>query len=172
LKHNKINIIKNIESFILAQIDFQDDYEEEIKKLAKSTLAYYLRDLKQKEQIIELFKLLGNHIIKSTQDISQRKYFAKTLCGINENIELQNWIEDNYQNLRNTGDIDLFLNLIFEKLMQYTNSKFYNQCSQQNVVKEILKMWIYGKSYYKILKYLIDNDIYKQTQNTHSTLFS
>ena len=162
--NEKINIIKNIESFILAQIDFQDDYEEEIKKLAKSTLAYYLGDLEQKEQIIELFKLLGNHIIKSTQDIFQRKYFAKTLYGINENIELQNWIEDNYQNLRNTGDIDLFLNLIFEKLMQYTNSKFYNQCSQQSDVKNIIKMWLNSEPYYKILEYLIENSIKREAK--------
>ena len=46
--NEKINIIRNIESFILAQIDFQDNYEEEIKELAKSTLAYYLGDLQQK----------------------------------------------------------------------------------------------------------------------------
>lgn len=162
--NEKINIIRNIESFILAQIDFQDNYEEEIKELAKSTLAYYLGDLQQKEQIINLFELLGKHILESTQDANQRKYFAKTLYGINENIELQNWIEENYQRLKRAEDIDSFVELIFEKFMQYTNSKFYNQCSQQNSVKEILKMWIFGESYYKILEYLIGNSIYKQTQ--------
>lgn len=162
--NNKIYIIKNIESFILAQVDFQDNYEGKIEKLAKSTLAYCLGDIEQKEQIIELFKLLGNHILKSTQDTYQRKCFAKTLYGINENIELQNWIEENYQRLKRAEDIDSFVELIFEKFMQYTNSKFYNQCSQQNSVKEILKMWIFGESYYRILEYLIGNSIYKQTQ--------
>lgn len=162
--NEKINIIRNIESFILAQVDFQDNYEEEIKDLAESTLAYHLGDQKQKEEIIELFKLLGKHILESTQDINQRKCFAKTLYGINENIELQNWIEENYQKLKSIENIDSFLELIFEKLMQYTNSKFYNQCSQQNSVKEILKMWIYGEAHYKLLEYLIDNSIYKQTQ--------
>ena len=162
--NEKINIIRNIESFILAQVDFQDNYEEEITDLAESTLAYHLGDQKQKKEIIELFKLLGKHILKSTQDINQRKCFAKTLYGINENIELQNWIEENYQKLKSIENIDSFLELIFEKLMQYTNSKFYNQCSQQNYVKEILKMWIYGEAHYKLLEYLIDNSIYKQTQ--------
>lgn len=162
--NEKINIIKNIESFILAQIDFQSDYDKDIKELAKSTLAYYLGNLEEKEQIVELFKLLGKHILESTQNISQRKYFAKTLYGINENIDLQNWLEENFQDLKNTENIDLFIELIFEKLMQYTNSKFYKQCSQQNFVKEILKMWIYGEAYYKILEYLINNRIYKQTQ--------
>lgn len=160
----KINIIKSIESFILAQIDFQDDYEEEIKELAKSTLAYYLGNLQQKEQIIKLFELLGKHILESTQDANQRKYFAKTLYGINENIELQNWVEENSQKLKSTEDIDSFIELIFAKLMQYTNSKFYNQCSRQNAIKEILKMWIYGESYYKILEYLINNGIQRKTQ--------
>lgn len=161
--NEKINIIKNIESFILAQIDFQSDYEEDIQKLAKSTLAYYLGNLEEKEQIIELFKLLSKHILESIRDVSQRSYFAKTLYGINENIELRNWIEEKFQKLKNTKDIDSFIELIFEKLMQYTNSKFYNQCSQQNSIKEILKMWIYGESYHKILEYIIDNSIYKQT---------
>lgn len=161
--NEKINIIKNIESFILAQIDFQNDYEEEIQKLAKSTLAYYLGDLEQKKQIIELFELLGKHIIESTQDPNRRKYFAKTLYGINENIELQNWLEENYQNLGNTEDIDSFLKLILGKLMKYTNSKFYNQCSQQNAVEKILKMWLKGEPYYKILEYLINNGIERQT---------
>lgn len=116
--NEKINIIRNIESFILAQIDFQDNYEEEIKELAKSTLAYYLGDLQQKEQIINLFELLGKHILESTQDANQRKYFAKTLYGINENIELQNWVKKNSQKLKSTKDIDSFLELIFEKLMR------------------------------------------------------
>lgn len=160
----KINIIKNIEGFILANIDFQDNYETEIEELAKSTLAYYLGNIEQKKQVIELFKLLGKYILKSTQDTYQRKCFAKTLYGINENIELQNWIEENYQRLKKAEDIDSFVELIFEKFMQYTNSKFYNQCSQQNSVKEILKMWIFGESYYKILEYLIGNSMYKQTQ--------
>lgn len=162
--NEKINIIKNIESFILAQVDFQDNYEEEIKELAKSTLAYHLGDQKQKEEIIELFKLLGKHILESTQNDVQRNYFAKTLYGINENIELQKWVEENSQKLKSIEDINSFLELIFEKLMQYTNSKFYNQCNQQSDVKEIIKMWLNGEPYYKILEYLIGNSIYKQTQ--------
>lgn len=153
--NEKINIIKNIESFILAQVDFQDNYEEEIKELAKSTLAYHLGDQKQKEEIIELFKLLGKHILELTQNNVQRKYFAKTLYGINENIELQNWVEENSQKLKSIEDINSFLELIFEKLMQYTNSKFYNQCNQQSEAKNIIKMWLNGKPYYKILEYLI-----------------
>lgn len=162
--NEKIDIIKNIESFILAQIDFQDNYEEEIKELAKSTLAYYLGDLQQKEQIINLFELLGKHILESTQDANQRKYFAKTLYGINENIELQNWVKKNSQKLKSTKDIDSFLELIFEKLMQYTNSKFYNQCNQQSEVKNIIKMWLNSKPYYKILEYLIENSIMRETK--------
>lgn len=162
--NEKIYIIKNIESFILAQIDFQDDFDEDIQNLAKSTLAYFLGNSVQKEQIIELFKLLGKNILESTQDINQRKYFAKTLYGINENIELQNWVEENSQKLKSTENIDSFLELIFEKLMQYTNSKFYNQCSQQNEVKEIIKKWLGGEPYYKILEYLINKDIYRKTQ--------
>lgn len=162
--NNKIYIIKNIESFILAQVDFQDNYEEEIKELAESTLAYHLGDQKQKEEIIELFKLLGKHILESTQDNAQRKYFAKTLYGINENIELQNWIEENSQKLKSTEDIDLFLELIFEKLTQYTNSKFYNQCNQQSEVKNIIKMWLNGDPYYKILENLIEKSIKRETK--------
>lgn len=162
--NEKINIIRNIESFILAQVDFQDNYEEEIKELAESTLAYHLGDQKQKEEIIELFKLLGKHILESTQNNNQRKYFAKTLYGINENIELQNWLEENSQKLKSTEDINSFLELIFEKLMQYTNSKFYNQCNQQKEIKNIIKMWLNGEPYYKILEYLIKNNIKRETQ--------
>lgn len=160
----KINIIKNIESFILAQIDFQNDYEEEIKELAKSTLAYYLGNLQQKEQIINLFELLGKHILEATQDTNQRKSFAKTLYGINENIKLQSWVEENSQKLKSIEDIDSFLELIFEKLMQYTNSKFYNQCNQQSKVKNIIKMWLNNEPYYKILEYLIENSIKRETK--------
>lgn len=162
--NEKINIIKNIESFILAQVDFQDNYEEEIKELAKSTLAYHLGDQKQKEEIIELFKLLGKHILELTQNNVQRKYFAKTLYGINENIELQNWVEENSQKLKSIEDINSFLELIFEKLMQYTNSKFYNQCNQQSEAKNIIKMWLNGKPYYKILEYLIKKSIKRKTK--------
>ena len=162
--NNKIYIIKNIESFILAQVNFQDNYEEEIKELAKSTLAYHLGDQKQKEEIIELFKLLGKHILESTQNNVQRKYFAKTLYGINENIELQNWVEENSQKLKSIEDINSFLELIFEKLMQYTNSKFYNQCNQQSEVKNIIKMWLNGEPYYKILEYLIKKSIKRKTK--------
>ncbi|MCD7878874.1 MAG: DEAD/DEAH box helicase, partial [Candidatus Gastranaerophilales bacterium] len=162
--NDKIYIIKDIESFILAQVDFQDDYEEKIKELAESTLAYYLGNSQQKEQITELFMLLAKHILESTQDTIQRRYFAKTLYGIKENIELQNWIKKNCQKLINTIDINLFLELIFEKLMKYTNSKFYNQCSQPNEVKDIINLWINGKSYYKILEYLINKGVHRETQ--------
>ena len=68
-----------------------------------------------RRKIINLFELLGKHILESTQDANQRKYFAKTLYGINENIELQNWIEENYQRLKRAEDIDSFVELIFEK---------------------------------------------------------
>lgn len=162
--NEKINIIRNIESFILAQIDFRDNYEEEIKELAKSTLAYYLGNLQQKEQIINLFELLGKHILEATQNANQRKYFAKTLYGINENIELQNWVEEISQKLESAEDIDSFLELIFEKLMQYTNSKFYNQCNQQSNVKNIIKMWLNSEPYYKILEYLIENSIKREAK--------
>lgn len=127
-------------------------------------MAYYLGDLQQKEQIINLFELLGKHILESTQDTNQRKYFAKTLYGINENIELQNWVKENAQKLKSIKDIDSFLELIFEKLMQYTNSKFYNQCSQQSDVKNIIKMWLNGEPYYKILEYLIENSIKREAK--------
>ena len=106
----KINIVSAIESYLMAHWDdsgdgFQDD---DVTELGMETLGYFLAEDEQRDQIIELFRLLAQNITENIPEASRRKVFSKTLYGVQNSIAIENWtiqhIEDliacdSYENL-------------------------------------------------------------------------
>ena len=170
----KLNIISSIESYLMAHWDDSDldPQENEITELAKGTLAYFLANEEQQDQIIELFKLLAQNIQQKVPDIPKRRVFGKTLYGVRTSIAIENWVTKHIEKLVASRDHDELLKTLWPILSENIQNRAFRKCDPPDVLKEIASGWIYGKTFYELLEILTAADarIIAGTQRWHFKL--
>jgi hypothetical protein len=126
-------ILAAIESFLMSNLDKKETgiSEKDVSELAEATLAFSMADEEQKALIKKLFDLLAQNISKST-DLPHRKAYGKTLYGVNEAKELDNWVQSNIENLLSVKKVDDFLEVNLE-VNNEDNSEINNE---DNVVED------------------------------------
>jgi hypothetical protein len=106
----RVAVLASIESYMLAYLDDSGTGVEEadVTELARGTLAHYLADEEQQNQIIEIFHMLSQNIGRRVPNIQKRKVFGKTLFGLDTSLRIEEWLSANIDNLLlNTSQEDL-----------------------------------------------------------------
>lgn len=146
-------MLSSIEGFLLSNWDVTDNglSEVEISDLAKQTLAYFLAEDKQQEQIQELFKLLAKNISTNITDINRRKAFGRTLYGINDAQAIEEWVQTHSKELISVNE-DEFIKLIWSLFTQHIHNKTFNNFDKEDVLRTIAKQWILGAPFHELFK--------------------
>jgi len=155
----KMNIISTIESYLLAHWEDGDVgiQEDDVRELALETLAYYLADPEQQEQIIELFLMLAKNIENRVENPIRRKAFGKTLYGVQDSIEVESWVIEHLENLVVSNTEEELLTVLWPILVKSIKNKSFQACNQPNVLQSIALEWIHGAPYFKLFDTLLES---------------
>lgn len=149
----KFQYIEQVENFLM--ILNEELSQEVISHLAESTFAYYLANNdEQREQIKQLFILIGNKFIEKEIETEKLNKYSKTLHGLDFSITLENTINDKLDNLQKCKDTTELFNLLWPIIDNYTDNKYYTFISNRTKVQKSVLKWIEGNSYIDILDVL------------------
>lgn len=149
----KFQYIEQVENFLM--ILNEELSQELITHLAESTYAYYLANNdEQKEQVKQLFILIGNKFIEKEIETEKLNKYSKTLHGLDFSITLENMINDKLDNLQKCKDTTELFNLLWPIIDNYIDNKYYTFISDRTKVQIAVLEWIEGNSYKDILEIL------------------
>lgn len=148
----KIEIISSIESYLMA---YWDDFDHTtdasiIDNITKETLAYSLSEDEQKQQLLELFRLLSKNVSEKITSSNKRVSFGRTLLGVQDILEVESWTLENIKNINNSDSFENLLENIWPILYQISNSKLKKIFPDKSALKLAL-LWIKGSSYFELL---------------------
>lgn len=153
----KIQIISAIESFLMAHWDSMElgSNEGSVDELAKETLAYFLSDDEQKQQILQLFNLLGNNVKSKITTPIKRFSFSRTLFGVQDILDIENWVNNNISALLESNSIEQLLIDIWPILYEKANNQTLKKLTPTQSGLDFAKEWIEGTSYLEIFNHLV-----------------
>jgi POLQ-like helicase len=156
----KLKIISAIESFLMSHLDVDNmNFDEEgVRKLAKGTLAYFLGDQEQKEQIETLFVLLAKNIEKNIPEPNLRVLFGKTLFGIHDALRISSWLSENLSELVDKDDEFELLQILWPILAEMIESRLFSKCNKPEILKTVAKGWILGLTFNELFIVLEEAD--------------
>lgn len=146
--------LASIEGFLLSNWDAVDDglTEADIADLAEQTLAYFLADDEKREHIQKLFKLLAENISVNITDVNRRKAFGKTLYGVNDAIAIEEWVQNNADELVAAQNGDELLDLLWPLIVEHIHNKAFKKFDKKDALKEITKKWISGTPFHELFR--------------------
>lgn len=151
----KIEIISSIESYLMA---YWDDYQigsddAAIDSLATETLAYYIADQTQKQQILELFRALVKNVKEKITTPERRNHFGRSLLGIHNILEIENWTLTNKNTLYDSNSYDeLFLKIW--PILYAKSTGNLKKISPADSAFNLSLNWINGIKYHEMLNNL------------------
>jgi hypothetical protein len=160
--NDKIQILCAIESYLMSHSDILE-VKGEVERLAKGTLAYFLADQNEddrlKEGIVSLFEKISAHVIEMISDPAKRKRFGKTLLGVQDLLDIENWADENIDLFSSIQDEDTMLHFIWPILTDKIKSSIFNKLTPTDLLYEMALHWIYGMPYSELLRFLSENDV-------------
>ena len=153
--------LSSIESFLMSNWDVNGSVlkEKDISRLAEETLAFYLSDEETRQKILDLFKLLAKNIATNVSDPERRKAYGRTLYGIRDAAEIDDWVHRNIGLLLSAGTDNEILNIVWPLLAKFVRHNIFNKCDDPSVLPEFAWEWIQGKPFYEILATLQTREV-------------
>ncbi len=140
----KRNFLLSIENFIIENFD---DVTVSLDELVRLTLAYHLADEIKKQLLIELFTAIKSNIETKIPEDYKRKVYSKTLFGIYENKVINDWLDENIDELISTNNIEELENKIWIFLKSRIRNKSFRNMNSPEYLDDIYNNWINNKSY-------------------------
>ena len=140
------HILVSLENFILG---FEDEGDESFE-IIQSTYGYHLANEDEREELKNIYNLIKGNI--KILDAPNRLLYRKSMLGILKMKELKGFIEENLYEIAN-ADYDTLIKFVANILKESDKCKIIPKLIDNSCVNELLKMWIYGKSYIRILNY-------------------
>lgn len=149
---DKLVAIRSIQSYLLAHAEEWENDPGEIDNLVEETLAYYLADEQDKENLKKLFHMIRKDIENKVKDFNTRKVYGKTLLGLNECKQIEDWVIENIDQLNDTlDDKNLFLH-IWPLLKKLIINRSFAKCNPPDILIDAAREWLNGSSYEQIYK--------------------
>jgi len=152
--NSKIEIISSIESYLMA---YWDEYNissvmeyDGIDIITRETLAYSLSDENQKGQLIELFRLLAKNVTEKITTTEKRISFGKTLLGVQDILDVENWTKTNKDILIDSNSYDELLEKIWPILYQKSTNNI-KKIVPNKFAFDLTLSWINGFKYSELL---------------------
>jgi len=143
----KKNILNSIESYILMNLD------NDIEEVVRNTLAYHSTTNENKIQLLQLFQAIKINIEQNIP-IEKQKVYAKSLFGIDDIKELEDWLDKNYTELLKIENQEDLFTILWNILSLKINNNIFNKYPSMDSLFYIAHRWIAGKSYFEIFENL------------------
>lgn len=154
-------LIEAIESYFLAYLkDNPGAPQTFFDELAQGTLAYFLSDEDQKQQLRAAFSLIAGRVLSVPEE--KRPFFGKSLLGLKNLFLIENWLDENWDEIAQAQSSDELLLICWPLLSQLNNNKMFLKIKPEDVILEFAKLWISGSSYADLHDHLVQSGAYYQ----------
>jgi len=150
----KNHILHSIESYILMNIDSEICLEE----IIQNTLAYYSATNEKKSQLLDLFQRIKTNIEQNIPTEKQKVY-AKSLFGIDDVKELEEWLNVNYTLLLEASSYEDLFSILWNILIQKIKNDKFVKYTPNDTLYDVAINWIRGLSYFEIFNSVKDDNI-------------
>jgi hypothetical protein len=158
---DKEAVIEAIESYFLSYLkDNPGAPPTFFDELAQGTLAYFLSNDEQKEQLRTAFSLIASRILSVPEE--KRRFFGKSLLGLKNLFLIENWLDENWDGITQAQTSDELLVIFWPLLSQLNKDETFLKIKPENVILEIAKLWISGSSYAALYDHLVQSNAYYQ----------
>ncbi|MBS0289165.1 MAG: DEAD/DEAH box helicase [Proteobacteria bacterium] len=164
---NKTSILKSIENFLFMYVGKNED---NVSDIAKGTLAYELGNAKEKEDLIAIFNIISNNMMKKIPDPNQRTLYSKTMLGMNDVIALDEFIGKNLNILLDCDNEKDLFKYIWPFLLSNISNNTFNKLDSNEVKYQIAEAWLSGKSYFLIYEEFKDSNLIQSSRNKKLTI--
>jgi len=155
----RVNIsLDAIESYLLSFVTTEDD-SFSMDVLVSSTFGYFLSNEKEKKRMMTLFLTINKYLFHMVNSAPKRAVFSHTLLGINQLIEIEQWININSSALISCETTSDILQMLMPQLIQYTGNKSMKAVVLKNELFGIANMWILGIPYKQIFDYALEHNV-------------
>ncbi|MCP8898965.1 DEAD/DEAH box helicase [Gilvimarinus xylanilyticus] len=162
-------LIEAIESYFLSYLkDNPGAPQTFFDELAQGTLAYFLSDDDQKQQLRAAFSLVASRVLSVPEE--KRRFFGKSLLGLKNLFLIENWLDKNWDEIAQAQSSDELLVICWPLLSQINNNKMFLKIKPENVILEFAKLWISGSSYADLLGHLDQSGAYYQAGSQQRTI--
>lgn len=149
------SILNSIESYILTNLATDD---MSISDIVENTLAYHSASTERKPELVSLFEAI-EHNIKQKVLEEKRVVYAKSLFGIDEIKVLDNWLDENYNDLVQLATAEELLLFLWNILVLNVSNKVFKKYTPPDTLINIAQYWIQGQSYFQIFENVKENGI-------------
>ena len=172
----KVNIMSTIENYLMAYTHETEQAlnDAEIAQLATGTLAYYLADDTQKNELVQIFLELSHNMEERVSQPEKRKVYSRTLYGVQTSIRIEQWVEEHIEDLLSSHDSEELLAAVWPILAENIANNTFRKCDPPQVLLDIAQGWIHGKPYNDLLTTMSASEarIIAGTQRRHPKLGS
>lgn len=145
--NERLHLISKIENFLMM---FGERLSiETAENLAKSTLAYHLAE-EHRNEILTLFQKICEHILNEIVDTSLLPVFAKTLHGLNDSLEIQDWIANNKENFFSCSSSDEIFECLWNLFSKHIKNANFEKYPDKKNLKKTISKWLSGNSYQEL----------------------
>ncbi len=170
----KVNIVSSIENYLMAHWDESKPGlgNEDVVLLASETLAYFLANENQKEQLLEIFMMLERNIEQNVPEASKRKVYSRTMYGVRTSINIDSWVNQHIEELIACDEQHELLKTIWPILAQNIQNDTFRKCDSPGILYDIALGWIHGQTYDELFSIASKADvrIIAKTQRRHVKL--
>jgi len=150
----KKSILNSIESYILMNIES----DISLKEIIQNTLAYYSATDEKKSQLLDLFQRIKVNIEQNIPTEKQKVY-AKSLFGIDDVKEFEEWLNVNYTSLLEVSSYEELFRILWDILIRKIKNNTFIKYTPNDTLENIAINWIRGISYFEIFNSVEDNNI-------------
>ena len=152
-----IRCLDAIESYLLSFLT--DGSNQDLDLLVSSTFGYFLATEEEKERMKTIFSTIRAHLLNTVNSANKRTIFSRTLLGTKQLLELEEWVNENSEELLDCEVTSEILQLIIPKLIEYSENKGLKAVITEEAIFNLANMWIGGMTYKQIFDYAVENDV-------------
>lgn len=156
--HGKFKIFAAIESYLMAYWE-ESGEDKSPQALAEGTLAYALVSDEEKKQLVELFTILAEHVRSTVPDATRRGVFARTLQGVTTNLELEEWVSDHSDSLKQAASHEDLLRYLWPMIADGIENKTFQKIDKPEAMMGVALSWIDGTSFDNIFNALKNDGV-------------
>lgn len=167
----KVNIFSAIESYLMTfwKGETDEGQEADITQLASETLAYYLAEDDEKEQLVEVFRILSKNIADKIPEAIRQKAFARTFLGVESALIVEDWVRNHGKGLLEADSQEALLDILWERIFKDTQNSTLRKCDPPEHLRELIQKWVAGESFANLFQFLESKDVRtrNRTQRRH-----
>lgn len=154
----RLNIsLDAIESYLLSFLN--QDGQQDTSSLVSQTFGYFLSTEEEKKRLLKLFDTIGQYLVEKIDHANKRAVFSRTLLGVNQLLELEQWVNTSFEALISCDTTAEVLELLIPQLIKYSGNKCINAITTKEELYSIASMWIAGLTYKQIFDYAFEHKV-------------